>query len=174
MNFPFTELKQSIMDIKHGLSPIKRRLSYVTFILYNYYRDHSYCYLCLFCARSHCWWQWLPKKISMLTGEKLPRVQKLRGSLLRVCVAICIRANSGGSFESLNVAAICRRMLITSWPGPPPFILRPKLAIARSGIFVRVLLPSLDPRPDLSREGQAFVCFCYPKITNTRWICKST
>ena len=44
----------------------------------------------------------------------------------------CVCASSRGSFESLNGTAICRRMLNHFRPGPPPFIPRPEVAIARS------------------------------------------
>ena len=84
------------------------------------------------------------KRVSVLP-EKTCHVFKRSKNAYFACAWPYVRANSGGSFESLNVSAICRCMLITSGPGPLPFIPRPDLAIARSPsvqsrIFVRALL----------------------------------
>ena len=84
------------------------------------------------------------RKVSILP-EKTSHVFKRSKNAYCVCAWLYVRANSGGNFESLNVSAICRCMLITSSPGPLPFIPRPDLAIARSPsaqsrIFVRALL----------------------------------
>ena len=49
-------------------------------------------------------------------------------ALTELTARVCsyVRANSGGSFESLNLAAICRRMLNHFRTGPSPFYTQPQ------------------------------------------------